>query len=81
MSMSTTNVSVAVALKVSVDELVARRGHGTSGGYACELVREESDCANLRALLQEGAASPVVGELNAPYFNSLRERANARAVK
>ena len=79
--MSTMNISLPEALKSFVDEQVMQRGCGTSSEYVRELIRKELDRANLRALLQEGAASPVVGELGAPYFSSLRERANARAAK
>ena len=79
--MSTMNISLPEALKSFVDEQVTQRGYGTSSEYVRELIRRELDRANLRALLQEGAASPVVGELDPPYFNSLRERAHARAAK
>jgi antitoxin ParD1/3/4 len=79
--MTTMNISLPEALKSFVDEQVTQRGYGTSSEYVRELIRKELDRANLRALLQEGAASPVVGELDAPYFDSLRERANARAAK
>jgi antitoxin ParD1/3/4 len=79
--MSTMNISLPAALKSFVDEQVAVRGYGTSSEYIRELIRRELDRANLRALLQQGAASPVVGELNAPYFDRLRKRANARSAK
>ena len=79
--MSTMNISLPEALKCFVDEQVTQRGYGTSSEYVRELIRKELDRANLRALLQEGATSPVVGELDATYFDGLRERANARAAK
>lgn len=79
--MSTMNISLPDSLKTFVDEQVAQRGYGTSSEYVRELIRKEQDRAQLRALLVEGASSAVVGEMDATYFNRLRQRANARAKK
>lgn len=79
--MTTMNISLPDSLKAFVDEQVTQRGYGTSSEYVRELIRKEQDRAKLRALLLEGASSAVVGEMDAPYFDRLRQRARARARK
>lgn len=76
--MSTMNISLPESLKAFVDEQVAERGYGTSSEYVRELIRKEQDRANLRALLMQGAASPLGGEINSEFFARLRRRAQTR---
>lgn len=76
--MSTMNISLPDSLKSFIDEQVAERGFGSSSEYVRDLVRKEQERCNLRALLLEGAASPVVGDMDAAWFDQLRQRARAR---
>ncbi|HEY4065690.1 MAG TPA: type II toxin-antitoxin system ParD family antitoxin [Burkholderiaceae bacterium] len=79
--MSTMNISLPETLKSFVDEQVEQRGFGTSSEYVRELIRKEQDRAKLRAVLLKGAASPVAGEMDAAYFDRLRQRASTRIEK
>jgi antitoxin ParD1/3/4 len=72
--MSTMNISLPEALKAFVDEQVAGRGYGTSSEYVRELIRRDQDRQHLRALLLEGAASPLTEPVDEAYFDQLRER-------
>ena len=79
--MSTMNISLPDALKEFIDEQVEQRGFGTSSEYVRELIRKEQDRTQLRALLTEGASSPLIGEMDDAYFDRLRERVGARSGK
>jgi antitoxin ParD1/3/4 len=72
--MTTMNISLPDALKAFVDEQVAQRGYGTSSEYVRELIRKDRDRQHLRALILEGAESPIVGEADGAYFKELRNR-------
>lgn len=76
--MSTMNISLPASLKAFVDEQVNSRGFGTSSEFVRELIRKEQDRQNLRALLLEGARSPVVGRMDAEWFEGLRAGVRAR---
>jgi antitoxin ParD1/3/4 len=76
--MATMNVSLPDALKQFVDRQVAEHGYGTSSEYVRELLRREQQRQSLRAVLLEGAASPVVREARGEYFAELRARAAGR---
>ena len=41
------------------------------------LICKQRDIEQLRGMLREGASSPVVGEMDAAYFDRLRQRARA----
>ncbi len=69
------NISLPDSLKDFVDEQVNERGYGTSSEYVRDLIRRERDREKMRRLLEEGASSPVVGEMDDAYFAGLRERA------
>jgi antitoxin ParD1/3/4 len=73
--MGTMNISLPDTLRDFVDEQVARGDYGTSSEYVRELIRRDQERLRLRALLLEGAESPVTGEANAEYFQALRARA------
>jgi antitoxin ParD1/3/4 len=76
--MATMNVSLPDALKQFVDRQVAEHGYGTSSEYVRELLRREQQRQSLRAVLLEGAASPVVREARGEDFAELRARAAGR---
>jgi antitoxin ParD1/3/4 len=70
--MSTMNISLPDSLKAFVDERVNDGGYSTSSEYVRELIRKDQDRERLRALLLEGAASPLAGEADEAYFEGLR---------
>lgn len=71
--MSTMNISLPDALKSFVDTQVVTRGFGTSSEYVRELIRKDQDVQRLRAMILDGAASPVVAVADVAYFEGLRE--------
>ena len=73
--MGTMNISLPDTLRDFVDEQVARGDDGTSSEYVRELIRRDQERLRLRALLLDGAESPVTGEADAEYFQTLRARA------
>ena len=68
------NISLPEALKSYVDQQVSARGYGSSSEFLRELIRNDQDRQQLRALLLEGANSPPAGVADAEYFNRLRDR-------
>jgi antitoxin ParD1/3/4 len=79
--MATMNISLPDSMKRFVDEQVASRGFGTSSEYVRELIRREADIEKLRALVLEGAASPLGPPVDDAYFDGLRRRIAERATK
>ena len=79
--MSTMNVSLPEELKDFVDEQVAAHGYASTSEYLRDLIRKQRDIEQLRKMLLEGASSPIVGEMDAAYFDRLRRRARTRARK
>lgn len=78
--MSTMNISLPEELKAFVDQQVGSRGYTSSSEYVRELIRRERDRERLRALILEGAASPLSDMVaDEAYFDSLRERARGWA--
>ncbi|RZT91979.1 antitoxin ParD1/3/4 [Rivibacter subsaxonicus] len=75
------NISLPESLKAFVDEQVAERGYGTSSEYVRELIRKEQDRSQLRALMLQAAASPVVAEMGPGYFAELRDRIRKHAAR
>ena len=76
--MSTMNISLPDALRDFVEEHVARAGYGTSSEYVRELIRRDQERLFLRARLLKGADSPISGEVDASYLETLRVRAAGR---
>ena len=72
--MSTMNISLPEALREFVDQQVGRTGYGTSSEYVRELIRRDQERLQLRALIIDGARSPITGEADARYFVGLRRR-------
>jgi len=79
--MTTMNVSLPDELKAFVDQQVAAHGYASTSEYLRDLIRKQRDIEQLREMLLEGASSPVVGEMDAAYFDRLRHRARTRARK
>ena len=75
--MTTMNVSLPDDLKGFVDAQVSGGDYGSTSEYVRELIRRDRDRRALRAALLEGARSSVVGDADAEYFASLRDRARA----
>jgi antitoxin ParD1/3/4 len=73
--MGTMNISLPDSLRAFVDQQVSSGAYGTSSEYLRELIRHDRDRLQLRAMLLEGAKSPVRGEADAAYFQALRDRA------
>lgn len=71
---TTMNISLPDDLRAFVDEQVRERAFGSTSEYVRDLLRKQRDMARLRALLEEGAASPVEGEFDDDYFDRLRDR-------
>ena len=76
-TMSTMNIFLPDTLRDFVDQQVAHSGFATSSEYVRELIRRDQERLRLRALLLEGAESPLSGEADAGYFQALRNRATA----
>ena len=72
--MATMNISLPGALKSFVDERVSQGAYGTSSEYLRELIRQDKDRLQLRALLLAGAASEPACLADAAYFAGLRQR-------
>lgn len=77
--MTTMNVSLTAELKSFVDSQVNERGFSTSSEYIRALIRIERDREKLRALLLEGANSPVGPPADAASFEALRARIRQKA--
>jgi antitoxin ParD1/3/4 len=75
------NISLPDSLRDFIDQQVSRSGYGTSSEYIRDLIRRDQERVQLRALLTEGAQSPVVGEADARYFAGLRQRIAASRLK
>ena len=73
--MATMNISLPDSMKAFVDEQVSGRGYGTSSEYVRDLIRREQDRAQLRALLLEGANSPLSEVPEREFFDELRSLA------
>jgi antitoxin ParD1/3/4 len=77
--MSTMNISLPDDLRAFVDEHVAEEGYASSSEYIRELIRDDRRKAHVRKLLIEGANSPIVGEMDDGYFESVHEWIDRRA--
>lgn len=72
--MSTMNVSLPDELKRFVDGQVDEGGYGSTSEFIRDLIRREQDRQRLRALLIEGASSPLAGQADDAFFSNLRQR-------
>lgn len=78
---ATMNISLPDELRAFVDQQVSEHGFGSTSEYVRDLIRKQRDIEKLRALLLEGANSPVEGVMDDAWFASLRKRAHTRAAK
>jgi antitoxin ParD1/3/4 len=76
--MTTMNISLPDSMKAYVDQRVSQEGYGTSSEYVRELIRRDKDRSQLRAMMLKGLESPVAGQADAAYFQTLRKRAEQR---
>ena len=76
--MTTMNISLPESMKAYVDQRVSQEGYGTSSEYVRELIRRDKDRSKLRAMMLKGLESPVTGQADVAYFQSLRRRAEQR---
>jgi antitoxin ParD1/3/4 len=77
--MATMNISLPDDLKNFVDTQVVNLNYTGSSEYLRELIRKDQARTQLRALLLEGAASPLGSEVTETYIDGLKERIRARA--
>jgi len=75
------NISLPEPLKNFVDMQVAKGLYGTSSEYVRELIRQDQERQQLRALLIEGAESQVIGQFDQAYFDDLRSLINSTKSK
>lgn len=75
--MSTMNVSLPEELRRFVDGRVQSGGYGSTSEYVRDLVRRDQDRLRMRALLVEGAESPIGPSADSDYFSALRDRVTA----
>lgn len=79
--MSTMNISLPDEMKRFVDQQVRDGAYAGTSEYLRELIRKGRELAKFRALLDQGAASPVEGRPDAGYFEGLRTRLRAGAKR
>ncbi|HTH77953.1 MAG TPA: ribbon-helix-helix protein, CopG family [Ramlibacter sp.] len=79
--MSTMNISLPDEMKAFIDRQVAERGYGTSSEFLRDLIRREQERLHLRNLMLEAMAAPKVGEADAAYFQSYRDRIKKAAAE
>ena len=77
--MATVNISLPDDMRSAVDAQTLARGYGTSSEYVRDLIRRDLERQALRALLDEGRASPQDEPLTAASFDALRARAKHSA--
>jgi antitoxin ParD1/3/4 len=75
------NISLPSAIKFFVDEQVNLGSYGTSSEYVRELIRSVQDRLQMRNFLIAGASSLPTKQIDAAYFDSLRNRAKTRVKK
>ena len=76
--MSKTTIAIPEDLQEFIDHRVNECGYSSSREYILELIRKDRQGLDqLRALLLEGALSPMAGPVDAEYFDALRRRVSA----
>ena len=79
--MSTMNISLPDELKQFVDQRIQSEGYGTSSEYMRELIRRDRDRTQFRQYVLDGMQSPLVGRVDASFFESLRQRVQKHRTK
>ncbi len=77
--MSTMNISLPESMKRFVEQQVRDGDYAGASDYVRALIRRDRDLAELRSLLDKGAASAVEGGFDSEYFDGLRQDLRARA--
>jgi antitoxin ParD1/3/4 len=75
--MTTMNISLPDDMKAFVDQQVQSRGYMSSSEYIRDLLRNEKEVADFRALIQEGLDSGEPISTDETFFQSLRDRVKA----
>ena len=75
------NISLPGELKQFVDQRIQSEGYGTSSEYLRELIRRDRDRAQFRQYVLDGMQSPLLGHVDASYFESLRQRVQKHRPK
>lgn len=76
--MSTMKISLPEPMRAFVEERVGEKGYGSSSEYVRDLIRRDQERESLRALLLEGARSPMAAEMTPAYFAGLRAQVRKR---
>lgn len=77
--MSSMNISLSEDMKAYVDDQVSGRGYSTSSEFVRDLIRQDRERENLRALILKGAASPPGQIADDAWFEARRARIRAHA--
>ncbi|MEO6280618.1 type II toxin-antitoxin system ParD family antitoxin [Roseateles sp.] len=75
------NISLPEPMRTFVEKRVSEKGYGSSSEYVRDLIRRDQERETLRALLLEGAQSPVAAEMTPAFFAGLRQRVQTRKRK
>lgn len=75
------NISLPDELKQFVDQRIESEGYGTSSEYMRELIRRDRDRAQFRQYVLDGLQSPLLGRIDARYFESLHQRVQKHRTK
>ena len=71
--MTTMNISLPADMKAFVDQQVRKNGFMTSSEYIRDLIRDQKEIADLRAMLD--ASTPVpIGAFDAAFFSRMRAK-------
>ncbi len=71
--MTTMNVSLPAEMKAFVDEQVREKGFMTSSEYIRDLIRDQKEIADLRAMLDASAPVPV-SAFDQAFFSRMRAK-------
>jgi antitoxin ParD1/3/4 len=71
--MVTMHISLPDELKDFVDHRIQTDGFGTTSEYVRSLIRLDKDRQQFRQFLLEGIRSDVTGDMDAAYFQALRQ--------
>ena len=70
-------LSLPDTLSAFVDDQAAAHGFESGDDYVRSLIEQRQGRQTLRAMLLEGAASPITGSADKAYFDELRELAHS----
>lgn len=77
--MADVTISLPEDLKAYLDERT-REDRSEPGDYLEGLLRRDQELRRFRELILEGANSPLEGEADAEWFESLREQVRTRTI-